>query len=91
MLSLIENFADATLLPLFYYVLAGLPDLILFKSIDLADSMFGNFKSINQTLTPCVCKLDNLLGATLVLGTVSSSALLINYSKLRSVELKWCN
>ncbi len=34
---------------LFYYVLAGLPGLILFKSIDLADSMFGNFKSINQT------------------------------------------
>ncbi|MFP3037815.1 MAG: cobalamin biosynthesis protein, partial [Candidatus Hodgkinia cicadicola] len=63
LLSLIENFGDATLLPLFYYVLAGLPGLILFKSIDLADSMFGNFKSINQTLTPYVCKLDNLFGA----------------------------
>lgn len=63
LLSLIENFGYATLLPLFYYVLTGLPGLILFKSLDLADSMFGNFKSINQALTPYVCKLDNLLGA----------------------------
>ncbi|MFP3037917.1 MAG: cobalamin biosynthesis protein [Candidatus Hodgkinia cicadicola] len=36
LLSLIENFGNAMLLPLFYYVLAGLPGLLLFKSIDLA-------------------------------------------------------
>ncbi len=63
LLSLTENFDDATLLPLLYYLIAGLPGLMMYKTTDLADSMLGNFKSINKAVAPSVCKIDSILAA----------------------------
>lgn len=39
--SLAENFTDAVLSPIFWYALAGLPGLILFKIASTLDSMVG--------------------------------------------------
>ncbi|MFP3039854.1 MAG: cobalamin biosynthesis protein [Candidatus Hodgkinia cicadicola] len=63
LLSLTENFNDATVLPLFYYLIAGLPGLMMYKTHDLADSMLANFKSINRNLASGVCKIDSVLAA----------------------------
>ncbi|PIM94829.1 cobalamin biosynthesis protein [Candidatus Hodgkinia cicadicola] len=63
LLSLTENFSDGLLLPLFYYLIAGLPGLLLYKTSDLVDSMFGNFKTSNTTLSLNICKIDSIMAA----------------------------
>ncbi|MCR6629544.1 MAG: adenosylcobinamide-phosphate synthase CbiB [Magnetospirillum sp.] len=39
--SLAENFADAVVAPAFWYVLLGLPGLVLYKTVNTLDSMVG--------------------------------------------------
>lgn len=39
--SLAENFSDAVIAPLFYYVLFGLPGIVAYKTINTLDSMWG--------------------------------------------------
>lgn len=76
-LSLFENFNDATFLPIFYYVSAGLPGLTFVKLVDLLDSMFGNRKCENASIARYVAKLDDLVGgAPFVL--ISSAHWLVN-------------
>ncbi|MGP1918263.1 MAG: cobalamin biosynthesis protein [Candidatus Hodgkinia cicadicola] len=60
-LSLFENFNDATFLPIFYYVAAGLPGITFVKLVDLLDSMFGNRKHENASIARYVAKLDDLV------------------------------
>ncbi|PIM96607.1 cobalamin biosynthesis protein [Candidatus Hodgkinia cicadicola] len=61
LLALVENFNDGILLPLFYYLVAGLSGLMLYKTTDLIDSIFGNFKSSNRTFSLKVCKIDSIM------------------------------
>lgn len=63
LLSLTENFSDGILLPVFYYLIAGLPGLLLYKTSDLVDSMFGNFKTSNNTLSLNICRMDSIMVA----------------------------
>ncbi|MFP3038162.1 MAG: cobalamin biosynthesis protein [Candidatus Hodgkinia cicadicola] len=60
-LSLIENFNDAALLPLFYYLVGGLPILMVFKLVELADSILGDFNYVNNAVASHVAKLDDAL------------------------------
>lgn len=60
-LSMFENFYDATFLPIMYYSTTGLPGLILYKLVDLLDSMFGNYRSENLAIARYIAKLDDLL------------------------------
>lgn len=39
--SLAENFSDAVVAPVFWYVLLGLPGLLLYKTVNTLDSMVG--------------------------------------------------
>lgn len=47
LLSLVENLADATVLPLLYYAAGGLPALASYKAIDLLDSLMADFSAVN--------------------------------------------
>lgn len=49
-LSLIENFCDGVFSPLFYYLLLGLPGLLTYKVVELADSVYGNHKRESRAL-----------------------------------------
>ncbi|MGP1910906.1 MAG: cobalamin biosynthesis protein [Candidatus Hodgkinia cicadicola] len=81
-LSLFENFNDSALLPIFYYISAGLPGLTFVKVVDLLDSMFGNRKHENASIAKYVAKLDDLVsGAPFVL----ISAAHWSVSKLREL------
>jgi len=40
--SLAENFADGVVAPVFWYLVAGLPGLIIYKAVNTADSMIGH-------------------------------------------------
>ncbi|XXM93376.1 MAG: cobalamin biosynthesis protein [Candidatus Hodgkinia cicadicola] len=60
-LSLIENFCDATFSPLLYYLFLGLPGLLVYKIVELADSVYGDHKPENRTLGEWVAAYDNIL------------------------------
>ena len=40
--SLAENFSDGIVAPLFWYAVAGLPGLLIYKTVNTADSMIGH-------------------------------------------------
>ncbi len=60
-LSLIENFCDGVFSPLFYYLLLGLPGLLTYKVVELADSIYGNRKFENCALGNWVAVFDDVL------------------------------
>ncbi|PIM95589.1 cobalamin biosynthesis protein [Candidatus Hodgkinia cicadicola] len=61
--SLIENFNNSILLPLFYYLFTGLPGLILYKTSDLTDLMLNHIKIPNNTLSLNVWKTNNIMAS----------------------------
>ncbi|MFP3039402.1 MAG: cobalamin biosynthesis protein, partial [Candidatus Hodgkinia cicadicola] len=81
-LSLIENFNDAALLPLFYYLIGGLPILMVFKLVELADSILGDFNYVNNAVASHIAKLDAALSC---LPFAVTSGLIFCFTKL--VEL----
>ncbi|XXN13682.1 MAG: cobalamin biosynthesis protein [Candidatus Hodgkinia cicadicola] len=60
-LSLIENFCDGVFSPLFYYLLFGLPGLLTYKVVELADSIYGNYKCEDRALGNWVAVFDDIL------------------------------
>ncbi|WGS83584.1 MAG: cobalamin biosynthesis protein [Candidatus Hodgkinia cicadicola] len=59
-LSLVENFCDATFSPLLFYLLWGLPGLMAYKVVDLADSLFGSLKSTSGAIGIWLAMLDDV-------------------------------
>ncbi|MFP3039816.1 MAG: cobalamin biosynthesis protein, partial [Candidatus Hodgkinia cicadicola] len=61
--GLIEAFNSAALLPLFYYLVGGLPGLMVFKLVKLADSILGDFSCVNSAVAPRIAKLADILSS----------------------------
>ncbi len=83
-LSLIENFGDAVLLPIVYYVFGGLPSLMVFKLVDLADSLLGNFDCANKPIALYIAKLDDVLSG---MPFVVTSSLWLFFVKLQKAQI----
>lgn len=75
--SLSENFVDGFLSPLFWYLLLGIPGLLLFKVISTMDSMVGYKSALYLRFGWCGARLDDLMNyiparlAWLILGLSS--------------------
>ncbi|MBM3572764.1 MAG: cobalamin biosynthesis protein CobD, partial [Alphaproteobacteria bacterium] len=66
--SCAENFSDGVVAPVFWYVLLGLPGLIVYKIVNTADSMIGNLSPRYADFGKAAARLDdamNLLPARL--------------------------
>ncbi|MFP3038757.1 MAG: cobalamin biosynthesis protein [Candidatus Hodgkinia cicadicola] len=61
--GLIEAFNSAALLPLFYYLMGGLPGLMVFKLVKLADSTLGDSSCVNSAVAPRIAKLADILSS----------------------------
>ena len=59
--SLSENFVDGFLSPLFWYVLLGIPGLLLFKIVSTMDSMVGYKTPQYLRFGWCGARLDDLM------------------------------
>lgn len=59
--SLSENLTDAFVSPVFWYVLAGLPGLVIFKIVSTMDSMVGYKTPRYLRFGWCGAKLDDLM------------------------------
>lgn len=59
--SAAENLSDGVVAPLFWYLVAGLPGLMLYKVINTADSMIGHRTPRHEEFGWAAARLDDLL------------------------------
>ncbi len=59
--SLAENFSDGVVAPVFWYVLLGLPGLLVYKALNTADSMIGHRTDRHMDFGWASARLDDLV------------------------------
>ncbi len=59
--SCAENFADGVVAPIFWYVVAGLPGLLVYKAVNTLDSMIGHRDSRHRAFGQASARCDDLL------------------------------
>ena len=59
--SCAENFADGVVAPLFWYVVAGLPGVLVCKAVNTLDSMIGHRDSRHHAFGHASARCDDLL------------------------------
>jgi adenosylcobinamide-phosphate synthase len=59
--SLAENFSDGVIAPAVWYLIAGLPGLIIYKVINTADSMIGHKTGRHRDFGRGVARFDDLI------------------------------
>lgn len=59
--SLAENLVDGFIAPVFWYALAGMPGLVLFKAVSTMDSMVGYKNDRYRLFGWCAARSDDLL------------------------------
>ena len=59
--SCAENFADGVVAPLFWYLVAGLPGLLVYKAVNTLDSMIGHRDSRHRAFGQASARCDDLL------------------------------
>lgn len=56
-----ENFSDGVVAPVFWFVLLGLPGLVVYKAINTADSMIGHRNARYEAFGWAAARLDDLV------------------------------
>ncbi len=59
--SCAENFSDAVVAPAFWFAVAGLPGILVYKLINTADSMIGHRTERHEAFGWAAARLDDLL------------------------------
>jgi adenosylcobinamide-phosphate synthase len=79
--SAAENFSDGVVAPVFWYVVAGLPGLILYKVTNTADSMIGHRTPRHEQFGWAAARFDDLLN--LIPARLSALILLAAHGSTR--------
>lgn len=61
--SLAENFSDAVAAPVFWYVLLGMPGILVYKTVNTLDSMIGHRTLRHRAFGFTAARLDDALNA----------------------------
>jgi adenosylcobinamide-phosphate synthase len=67
--TLAENFSDGIVAPAFWYLIAGLPGIAIYKAVNTADSMIGHRTPHHEAFGWAAARLDDL--ANLIPGRLS--------------------
>ena len=59
--SLVENFCDGVVAPVFWYVLFGFPGLLVYKAVNTMDSMIGHRTPQYRAFGMTAARLDDVL------------------------------
>jgi adenosylcobinamide-phosphate synthase len=87
-----ENFSDGVVAPVFWFILFGLPGLVLYKAINTADSMIGHRSPRHEAFGWASAKLDdvvNLVPARIAGVLVALASLLAGGSPVTSLRIMW--
>jgi adenosylcobinamide-phosphate synthase len=91
--SCAENFSDAVVAPVFWYVLFGLPGMLVYKAVNTLDSMIGYRSPRYLAFGWAAARLDdamNLLPARLAGLLLSAAALAVpGADPRRSLRIMW--
>lgn len=75
--SLAENLSDGLVAPLFWFVLAGFPGLVVYKAVNTADSLIGHRDDRYRAFGWAAARLDDLANwvpARLTMGLLACAA-----------------
>ncbi len=61
--SLAENFSDGVIAPLFWFLMAGLPGLVVYKAVNTADSMIGHLNDQYRDFGRAAALTDDVMNA----------------------------
>lgn len=87
-----ENFSDGVVAPAFWYLLAGLPGLFLYKAVNTADSMIGHRTVKHEAFGWASARLDdamNLLPARLSGFMIVAAAILTGDDARAALRVMW--
>lgn len=91
--SLAENFSDGIIAPVFWYVLFGLPGMLVYKAINTMDSMIGHKNERYRAFGMTAARLDdvvNLIPARLAgLFIVFAAFFAGSAHPLRAFKIMW--
>ena len=59
--SCAENFSDGVVAPVFWYVLFGLPGILVYKAVNTMDSMIGHMSPRYRTFGMVAARLDDVM------------------------------
>jgi adenosylcobinamide-phosphate synthase len=88
--SAAENFSDGVVAPAFWFLLFGLPGILVYKAINTADSMIGHLTTRHEEFGWATARLDGLVNwpaARLAGSLIALSAPLAGGSIARSFRL----
>lgn len=91
--SLSENFSDGVIAPAFWYMIFGLPGLLVYKAVNTADSMIGHRSEKYEDFGRASAKFDdvlNLIPARLTGFLIVITAMLFkDYRGKKSLDIMW--
>jgi len=90
--SAAENLSDGVVAPFFWYLVAGLPGLLVYKMINTADSMIGHRTPQHEAFGWASARLDdlvNLLPARLTAVLIAITGPVNNSSIFRALAIAW--
>ena len=82
--SLSENFSDGVIAPVFWYLIAGIPGILMYKTLNTADSMVGHLSPKYRYFGWASARLDdvaNFIPARLTALLIFLTALIIPSTK----------
>lgn len=81
--SAAENFSDGVVAPIFWYILGGLPGLLLYKLTNTADSMIGYRTPRHEAFGWAAARFDDLLNLIPARATAALFALVLGVTGQR--------
>ena len=90
--SAAENFSDGVVAPAFWYALAGLPGLLIYKTVNTADSMVGYRSEAHEAFGWAPARLDDVLNfvpARLAAGLIAAAAAISRHDAAVAVRAAW--
>lgn len=78
--SAAENFSDGVVAPLFWFILAGLPGLLVYKAVNTADSMIGYKNERFADFGWASARLDDLLN--LVPARLTALLIMLSHGRI---------
>ena len=90
--SAAENFSDGVVAPAFWYLLLGLPGLLVYKIVNTADSMIGHRSERYAAFGWAAARLDDLLNlvpARLAALLIAAAAALMRRGAKNAIAAAW--
>lgn len=85
--SAAENLSDGVIAPIFWFMVAGLPGILLYKLVNTADSMIGYLSPRHEKFGWAAARLDDLLN--FVPARLTAAMILLVYLRFDLTDRVW--